>query len=97
MYLFVIAFVFYKQDANIGSIMLKCKKIFYNPLIIPLLMGSEQLEVYKKYCKPLNENDLAKANNLIQKGCYVNVLQYMLRYNCKLEQEIVSLHGNRSL
>lgn len=65
--------------------------------IIPLLMGSEQLEVYKKYCKPLNENDLAKANNLIQKGCYVNVLQYMLRYNCKLEQEIVSLHGNRSL
>ena len=23
------------EDANIGSVMLKCKKIFYNPLINP--------------------------------------------------------------
>lgn len=65
--------------------------------ITPLLMGSEQLEMYKEYCKPLNENDIVKANNLIQKGCYVNVLQYMLRYNRKLEQEIVSLHCTKSL
>ena len=60
--------------------------------ITPLLMGNEELEMYKKYCKPLNENDMVKANNLVQKGCYVNVLQYMLQHNCKLEQEIVSLY-----
>lgn len=65
--------------------------------IAPLLMGSEQLEAYRKYCRPLNENDLVKANNLIQKGCYVNTLQYMLDHNCKLEQEIVSLHCTKSL
>lgn len=57
--------------------------------IKPLFMGTEQLEMYRKYCKPLNENDRVKANNLIQKGCYVNALRYMLDHNCKLEQEIV--------
>lgn len=62
--------------------------------IAPLLMGAEQLERYEKYCKPLNENDLVKANSLMQKGCYVDVLQYMLCHNCKLEQEIVSLRWN---
>ncbi len=61
--------------------------------ITPLLMGIEELEMYKEYRKPLNENDLVKANNLIHKGCYVNVLQYMLQNNCKLEQEIVSLQS----
>ena len=61
--------------------------------ITPLLMGIEELEMYKEYSKPLNENDLVKANNLIHKGCYVNVLQYMLQNNCKLEQEIVSLQS----
>ena len=63
--------------------------------IAPLFMGMEQLEKYRKYCKPLNENDLVKANNLIRKSCYVNILQYMLENNCKLEQEIVGFQFTR--
>lgn len=63
--------------------------------IAPLFMGMEQLAVNRKYCKTLNENDLVKANHLIQKSCYVNILQYMLENNCKLEQEIVGFQLTR--
>lgn len=63
--------------------------------IAPFSMGMEQLEVNRKYCKTLNENDLVKANHLIQKSCYVNILQYMLENNCKLEQEIVGFQLTR--
>ena len=63
--------------------------------IAPLFMGMEQLEAYRKYCKTLNENDLVKANHLIQKSCYVDILQYMLENNCKLEQEIVGFQLTR--
>lgn len=63
--------------------------------IAPLFMGMEQLEGNRKYCKTLNENDLVKANHLIQKSCYVNILQYMLENNCKLEQEIVGFQFTR--
>lgn len=59
--------------------------------IAPVYMGIIQLEAYRKYCKPLNENDRVKAENLIKKNCYVDILKYMLEHNCKLEQEIVSL------
>lgn len=59
--------------------------------IAPVYMGTVQLEAYRKYCKPLNENDRVKAENLIKKNCYVDILKYMLEHNCKLEQEIVSL------
>lgn len=57
----------------------------------PIFMGIEQLKTYGQYCKPLNQNDLVKAGNLINKNHYVSTLQYMLESNCKLEQEIVSL------
>lgn len=65
--------------------------------ILPLFMEREQLESYRNYCKPLNQNDLVKAGNLIEKGCYTDTLQYMLEHNCKLEQEIVSFQTARLL
>ena len=65
--------------------------------ILPLFMEREQLESYRNYCKPLNQNDLVKAGNLIEKDCYTDTLQYMLEHNCKLEQEIVSFQTARLL
>ena len=56
----------------------------------PIYMGCEELEKYAKYCKTLEDNDITKAKNMLQKGHYQKEIEYMLRYNCKLEQEIVS-------
>ena len=49
-----------------------------------------ELEKYSSYTKPLEQNDVIKANNLISKGVYVQEMNYMISNNCKLEQEIIS-------
>ncbi|MBR1624039.1 MAG: hypothetical protein IJ675_09070 [Pseudobutyrivibrio sp.] len=54
-------------------------------------MEREYLIKYKKYTKELTENDKLKARRLIERAKYVDILEYMLEYNCKLEQEIISL------
>ena len=53
-------------------------------------MGVEDLIRYSRFTKPLEANDLKKANTLIHAGKYVDVLEYMLEHNVKLEQEIIS-------
>ena len=44
---------------------------------------------YKDYTKPLEENDILKANNLIKENKYTDILNFILNNNIKLEQEIV--------
>ena len=56
----------------------------------PYKMGIRELEKYDAFTKPLEENDIVKANSLISRGKYAEVLDYMLSHNCKLEQEIIS-------
>lgn len=56
----------------------------------PFLMGTDELETYRDYCKPLEPNDVAKALSLIAAGEYPVVMEYLLAHNCKLEQEIIS-------
>ena len=57
---------------------------------VPLYMGIEQLERFKKYCKHLEKNDVIKAKTLINNHFYDEVMNYMLENDCKLEQEIIS-------
>lgn len=61
----------------------------------PIYMGCEELEKYAKYCKPLEDNDITKAKNMLQKGLHQKEMEYMLSHNCKLEQEIVSWMRSR--
>lgn len=56
----------------------------------PYLMGIDELEKHKDYCKSLEPNDITKANSLIQAGIYPEIMDYLLKNNCKLEQEIIS-------
>lgn len=53
-------------------------------------MGIPELQKYSSYTKPLEENDLRKADSLIAKGKHTEILDYMLKHNVKLEQEIIS-------
>ena len=55
-----------------------------------LCMSVEELKKYRDYCKPLEENDIKKAESLIEKGLFVKEMQYMLANKVKLEQEVVS-------
>lgn len=57
----------------------------------PMFMETEYLIKYKKYTKELTENDKVKARRLIERAKYTDILEYMLEYSCKLEQEIISL------
>lgn len=57
----------------------------------PLYMNVFELTKYAQYCKKLTDKDRVKADNLIVQEKYVEVLQYMLNNNCKLEQEIISI------
>jgi len=41
------------------------------------------------YSKSLEEQDKAKANALITERFYPTVLEYMLKNNAKLEQEVI--------
>ena len=53
-------------------------------------MGMAELQKYSSYTRPLEENDLRKSDSLIAKGKYTEILDYMLKHNVKLEQEIIS-------
>ncbi len=55
-----------------------------------LCMSVKELDKYKEYCKPLEDNDVKKTQSMIQKGLYVEEMEYMLNNNVKLEQEVVS-------
>jgi hypothetical protein len=57
---------------------------------VPLYMDVQQLINCKQYCKPLEKNDMVKANSLLKFHFYDEVMQFMLANNCKLEQEIIS-------
>lgn len=56
----------------------------------PVYMSINELKKYEKYTKKLEANDTTKAHGLINKGLYTDIMEYMLKYNVKLEQEIVS-------
>lgn len=56
----------------------------------PVYMSINELKKYEKYTKKLEVNDTTKAQGLINKGLYVDIMEYMLKNNVKLEQEIVS-------
>lgn len=56
----------------------------------PVYMSINELKKYEKYTKKLEVNDTTKAYGLINKGLYTDIMEYMLKNNVKLEQEIVS-------
>ncbi|MCR5743300.1 MAG: DUF2220 domain-containing protein [Lachnospiraceae bacterium] len=55
-----------------------------------LYMSVHELKRYETYCKPLEDNDVKKAKTLLDRGLYVEEVQYMLANNVKLEQEVIS-------
>lgn len=62
----------------------------------PVYMSINELKKYEKYTKKLEDNDTTKAQGLIDKGLYVDIMEYMLKNNVKLEQEIVSWMNGRA-
>lgn len=56
----------------------------------PIHMGRGELEKYRKYGRPMEENDRKKAESLLEKGMYPEEMAFMLEQDCKIEQEIVS-------
>ena len=59
----------------------------------PYRMDSDTLEKYRRYAKPLEEQDRVKAKGMIEAGMFRDVLSYMLEENIKLEQEILMCSG----
>ena len=55
----------------------------------PYRMDERILSSYQKYSRSLEEQDKTKANTLITEGFYPTVLEYMLKNNAKLEQEVI--------
>lgn len=53
-------------------------------------MSVEELQIYEKYTKTLNAQDIKKAQTLISRGVFIEEMQYMIKNNVKLEQEVVS-------
>lgn len=53
-------------------------------------MDTETLMEYRKYTKPLTENDGKRLSKLIDSE-YHDVVEYMLNNNCKLEQEAIDI------
>jgi len=53
-------------------------------------MGIEELEKYSTFSRTLEDNDIIKAKSLIEKGKFVEIMNYVLEKNIKLEQEIIS-------
>lgn len=56
----------------------------------PFCMGLPELKRFGNFCKPLEVNDITKAEKLIERGQFADIAKYMLENNCKLEQEIIS-------
>lgn len=54
-------------------------------------MDIQTLMLYKTYVKPLTQNDCRRLKSL-QGKYHLEVIDYMLENNCKLEQEIVDFH-----
>ena len=46
---------------------------------------------YKCCLRRLTDMDIKRLNNLLFDSCYSKCINYMLKNNCKLEQEIISL------
>ena len=63
---------------------------------VPLYMDVKQLINYRQYCKPLEKNDMVKANSLLKVHFYDEVMEFMLANNCKVEQEIISWLNERN-
>ena len=59
-------------------------------MIQPLHMSIDNIIKYKTFSKPLSERDRKLAASLIHKGCFTEILKYMLDENVKLEQEIIT-------
>lgn len=57
----------------------------------PYHMSIDDLQEYEQYTKPLEPNDIRKAENLTDRGMHQEIMQYMMDNNEKLEQEIISL------
>ncbi len=57
-------------------------------------MGIKELQEYDSYTKSLEENDLKKAESLLVKEKYGEIMEYMLKHKVKLEQEIISWKEN---
>lgn len=53
-------------------------------------MDIPTLQHYQAYCKSLTQNDRRRLEKL-QEKYHLEVISYMLKHNCKLEQEIVNL------
>ncbi|MGN0723952.1 MAG: Wadjet anti-phage system protein JetD domain-containing protein [Treponema sp.] len=56
----------------------------------PYKMGIAQLEKYSSFAKPLEQNDQKKARALKEKNLFLEIIDYMLKTNQKLEQEMIS-------
>lgn len=56
----------------------------------PYRMGIPQLDQYAEYTRPLEKNDVTKAENMLGAGIYPDEMRYMLEHGRKLEQEIIS-------
>lgn len=55
-----------------------------------LAMDQETLVKYQDYTRPLTKNDQRRLESL-KTAINLEVIEYMLKHNCKLEQEIVEL------
>lgn len=56
----------------------------------PVHMGAAELAKYREYGRPMEKNDIKKAEALLARGMYTEEMTFMLEKNCKIEQEIVS-------
>lgn len=56
----------------------------------PFNMDIATLQKYSEYTKPLMKNDKKRLRNLLESD-YGSVAEYMLKNNCKLEQEALDI------
>lgn len=56
----------------------------------PFCMGIPELKRFGNFCKPLEVNNITKAEKLIEREQFADIAKYMIENNCKLEQEIIS-------
>ncbi len=51
-----------------------------------------QDELFFRCCQPLSERDRGRLKSLAENELYCNTVEYMLKHNVKLEQEIISYY-----
>ena len=56
----------------------------------PYCMDAEHLTKFQDYAKPIESNDVKKAESLIAAGKYADIMTCLLKNKIKLEQEIIS-------